>query len=103
MPDKPITEPKDEPTFEESLKENIYFTTRGCEERGSIKIDKTLFNFIYNISGMCTDKGETEDYFKNPRAMFVALDLIYKAFNEVEQSEREQERLRKQSPKKEGQ
>ncbi len=74
-----------EETFEEALENNIYFTLRGCKEKGNIKIPRTMFNFISNISGMCTDKCETEDFFKNPRTMYVALNLIYLAFDKIRQ------------------
>jgi hypothetical protein len=87
MPGEPVTEPEDEPDFQQSLKDNLYFTIRGTEEKGSIRLDKTLFNFIYDIAGTCTDPNETPDYYNNPRAMFVALDLIYKALDETERSE----------------
>ncbi|MCJ7634108.1 hypothetical protein MUP77_17190 [Candidatus Bathyarchaeota archaeon] len=65
--------------LKEALEYNMYFTLRGCEASGHRKIPETLFRFIGNIAGLCTDKYESEDYYKNPRAMFVALDLIYKA------------------------
>ena len=73
----------EEETFEDALEDNIYFTLRGCEEKGKIKIRRTIFNFISNISGMCTDKCESEDFFKNPRTMFVSLNLIYLALEKI--------------------
>lgn len=77
-----------EQTFEEKLEENIYFTLRGCSGKGTVQIPKTIFNFIYNISGTCTDSNETEDFYMNPRAMFVALDLIYVALDEIRKEQK---------------
>jgi hypothetical protein len=68
--------------FREKLENNRYFTTRGCMEDGSLKIEKWKINFIHNIAGSCTDECESEDFYKNPRAMFVALDLIYELLEE---------------------
>ena len=57
---------------------NIYFNMDGCEcLKGNICIPKEWFTQILNWSGACTDSSESEDYYKNPRAMYVALDLIY--------------------------
>ena len=70
-------------SFKEKLDENIYFTLRGCRENGFVKVPRTIINFMSNISGTCTDPNETEDFYKNPRAMFVALDLIYEALEEI--------------------
>lgn len=77
-----------EQAVEEKLEEQIYFTLRGCRGTGTVEIPKTLFNFIYNISGTCTDSNETEDYYKNPRAMFVALDLIYIVLDEIRKEQK---------------
>ncbi len=75
---KPETE-----LFEETLEDNLYFTVRGCRENGSIKMPRTTFNFIKNISGECTESNSGPDHYNNPRAMFVALDLIYKALDTI--------------------
>lgn len=77
---KPETE-----LFEETLEDNLYFTERGCEEMGRIRVPKTTFNFIKNISGECTDANSGPDYYNNPRAMFVALDLIYKSLDTIQE------------------
>ena len=83
MPGEPVTEPEDEPTFEDSLAESKLFTLRGCEEKGEITIPKTLFNFIYNVSAYCTDsEANDKKIFDNKEAMFEALDLIYKVLDE---------------------
>ena len=74
---KPETE-----LFEETLEDNLYFTLRGCREAGIIKIPKTTFK---NISGECTESNSGPDYYNNPRAMFVALDLIYKALDTIQE------------------
>jgi len=73
-----------EKSFEEKLDENIYFTLRGCKENGTVKVPKTIFNFVRNIAGECTDSHSGPDFYKNPRAMFVALDLIYSVLDEIE-------------------
>jgi len=67
----------------EAIEDNIYFGLNGCDAPGVAKLPETFFRFIGDIAGMCTDKSETPDYYNNPRAMFVALDLIYKACQEV--------------------
>lgn len=78
-----VNEPKDEPTFEESLKASKRFTFRGCEEEGFIAIPKTLFNFMLNVSAYCTDSEANEEgFYNNKKAMFEALDLFYKALDE---------------------
>jgi len=63
--------------FADKMENNLYFTLRGCEQDGYYKVPKIAINSIINWAGVCTDPNETEDYYKNPRAMFVALDLIY--------------------------
>lgn len=63
--------------FKKALDENMYFSLRGCEEEGKQTLPKFVLNFISNVAGICTDSNEGEDYYKNARAMFVALDLIY--------------------------
>ena len=83
MPGEPVTEPEDEPNFQETLAKSKRFTMRGCTEEGKFRISKNLANFIYNISGYCTDPSEKTLYNK-PKAMFEALDLIYKAFDEIQ-------------------
>ena len=70
-------------SFQETIAKSKRFTLRGCEEEGNFRISKTLANFIYNISGYCTDPSEKTLY-NEPKVMFEALDLIYKAFNEIQ-------------------
>ena len=69
--------------FRELEQDNLYFTNRGCDVKGSVKIPLTWINRIMNWSGACTDPLEREDFYKNPRAMFVALDLIYRMLDSV--------------------
>lgn len=73
--------------FLEILDENLYFNMKGCESfKGSVSIPKEWYYQILNWAGACTDEGESEDYYKNPRAMFVALDLIYQLLDCLEVS-----------------
>jgi len=67
--------------FQDKMEHNMYFTLRGCEEKGYYKVPKILLNAFYNWSALCTDPKESEDFYKNPRAMFVALDLMYTMIN----------------------
>ena len=71
----------DDAAFEDVLAKSKRFTLRGCEEEGTITIPKTLFNFMYNISGYCTDSTE-KTLFNNRKAMLEALDLFYKILDE---------------------
>jgi hypothetical protein len=81
----------DESSFDEKIDANLYFTVRGCEEEGEETLPKWVVNFIQNVAGLCTDVGETGDFYKNPRAMFVALDLIYTLLEEQREDGHEQE------------
>ena len=57
----------------------------GCESlTGKVCIPEEWFTQILNWSGACTDPSESEDYYKNPRAMYVALDLIYQLLDCIE-------------------
>ena len=71
--------------FQEALEDNIYFNMRGCSVEGSIKIPREWFYQILNWSGECTEPNAGEDYYKNPRAMYVALDLIYRLLDCIEE------------------
>ena len=72
-------------TFNEALEDNLYFNMSGCERfTGLVKIPEEWFIQILNWAGACTDPSESEDFYKNPRAMFVALDLIYQLLNSIE-------------------
>ncbi len=66
-----------EEMFAEALEESPYWTLRGCNENGYVKVPKTLWNFIMNISGECTDYCNGPTYYRNPEVMFQALDIIY--------------------------
>jgi len=73
--------------FLEALDENMYFNMKGCENlKGSISVPKEWYFQILNWAGACTDSGESEDYYKNPRAMYVALDLIYRLLDSIEET-----------------
>jgi len=71
--------------FKEALDRNLYFTDEGTHVDGVVVIPQSFFNMVETWSAMCTDPSEGEDYYKNPRAMFVALDLIYRLLNSVEE------------------
>jgi len=71
--------------FEEALEENIYFTTEGIEEANTlITLPKSFVSIVKAWSAICTEPNEGEDYYRNPRAMFVALDLIYRLLDCLE-------------------
>ena len=72
-------------SFQEKHYRNMYFTLAGCEEDGFVKVPKIVIRAIMNWAGCCTDSNESEDYYKNPRAMFVALDLIYSLLDELQE------------------
>lgn len=63
--------------WQDKIEHNLYFTLRGCEQDGYYKVPKVVINSIMNWAGSCTNPTDGEDYYKNPRTMFVALDLIY--------------------------
>ena len=69
--------------FQDKLENNMYWTLRGCEVDGFYVIPKTALRAIMNWAGTSTDPHESEDYYKNPRAMFVALDMIYTLLEEL--------------------
>jgi hypothetical protein len=75
--------------FQEALEENMYFNMKGCESvKGTVAIPREWYYQILNWSGSCTDPNESEDYYKNPRAMFVALDLIYLLLDSINTSDK---------------
>lgn len=76
-----MEQPHIERTFEESHALSPYWTLRGCEIPGYHIVSETILNFIQNISGNSTDP--YDDLFKNPDAMFDALNLIYQILEQA--------------------
>ena len=71
--------------FQETLEDTLYFNMSGCENlKGRVSLPEEWFYQIMNWAGACTDSGEGEDFYKNPRAMYVALDLIYQLLDCIE-------------------
>lgn len=68
-------------SFKEALQKSKYWTLRGCEMQGFSLVDRTILLFIQNIAGTATDPDD--EYFKNPEAMFEALDLIWKILEDA--------------------
>jgi hypothetical protein len=82
MPGEPVTEPEDEPDFEEALEKSKFWNLDTYEEDENVTIPKNIVRFLWNISGYCTDPCDKELY-KNSEAMFEALDLVYLALDEA--------------------
>ena len=70
--------------FEDALDRQIYHSLWGCDQEGSYIFPKTAYRAIMNWCGNCTDPANGPDYFNNPRAMFAALNLIYKLLDELQ-------------------
>ena len=71
--------------FEETLEDNLYFTDEGIEDDGCwVTIPKKYISMVKTWSALCIDPNEGEDYYKNPRAMFMALLLIYRLTDSIE-------------------
>jgi hypothetical protein len=74
-------------SFKHTYEGNLYWTLRGCETKGTVTVPKTAINAIMNWAGACTDPDEGPDYYNNPRAMYVALDLIYRLLDTLHHAE----------------
>lgn len=70
-------------TLEETLESAKFFTFRGCVGIGEYRVPKIHINAILNWSGNCTDPFDADNY-KNPDAMFEALDLIFKVLQPLQ-------------------
>lgn len=81
---EPVTEPEDEPNMQETINQSEYWEfdpDLNFEKYETVTIPKNLVRFLWNISGSCTDTSE-KGLYKNRKAMFEALDIIYKALDE---------------------
>jgi len=72
-----------ETSLEETLEGAKHFNFKGIPGVGEYRIPKVYINAIINWSGYCTDPHDIDTY-KNPEAMFEALDLIYKILDPVQ-------------------
>jgi len=72
-----------ETSLEETLENAKHFNFRGIPGKGEYRIPKVYINAIINWSGYCTDPHDLDTY-KNPEAMFEALDLIYKILDPIQ-------------------
>lgn len=80
---EPVTEPEDEPTMQETIDQSEYWAFDPAFEKNEIvTMPKNLVRFLWNISGCCTDPSDKRLY-NNRKAMFEALDIIYKAIDEA--------------------
>ena len=94
---EPVTEPEDEPTMQETLDQSEYWVfdpDLNFEKDETVTIPKNLVRFLWNISGSCTDTSE-KGLYKNRKAMFEALDIIYKALDEHLELDKQQEKENK--------
>lgn len=85
MPGEPVTEPEDgETTMQETINQSEYWEfdpNLNFEKDESVVIPKNIARFLWNISGCCTDPSD-KGLYNNRKAMFEALDIIYKALDE---------------------
>lgn len=86
MPGEPVTEPADvdEPDFQETVNKSEFweFDPECKFEKGeTVTMPKNVVRFLWNISGCCTDPSD-KGLYNNRKAMFEALDIIYKAIDE---------------------
>jgi len=72
--------------FLDAHEEQIYHSLGGCEIPGFFLVPKTVIRAIENWCGNCTDPYNGPDHFNNPRAMFTALNLIYKLLDELQRA-----------------
>ncbi len=72
--------------FWDTHENQSYHSLGGCEERGRLLVPKTVVRAIMNWCGNCTDPNNGPDHFNNPRAMFTALNLIYKLLEETQEA-----------------
>jgi len=70
-------------TLAETLETAKFFTFRGCVGKGEYRVPKIYINAILNWVGNCTDPFDIDNY-KNPDAMFEALDLIFKVLQPLQ-------------------
>ena len=73
-----------EMSFSELHDTQMYHTMSGCVSTndGKVTIHEGIVRAIMNWCGNCTDPANGPDYYNNPRAMFTALNLIYKLLEE---------------------
>lgn len=70
-------------TLEETLETAKFFTFKGCVGKGEYRVPRIYINAILNWAGNCTDPFDVDNY-KNPEAMFEALDLIFKVLQPLQ-------------------
>ena len=68
-------------SFVEAHAESPFWTLRGCEMPGYAIVSETILTFIQNISGTVTDPNDK--FYNQPKAMFDALNLIYKILEDA--------------------
>jgi hypothetical protein len=103
MPGEPVTEPVDEEElgFQETVDQSEYWEfDPNClfEKNETVTIPKNIARFLWNISGCCTDPSD-KGLYNNRKAMFEALDIIYKALDEAihdNQTDHKEESARKE-------
>jgi hypothetical protein len=84
MQGEPVTEPEDEADFQTTVNESEYWEfdpNLNFEKDETVTMPKNLVRFLWNISGCCTDSAD-KGLYNNRKAMFEALDIIYKALDE---------------------
>ena len=75
---------KEDWDLQKAILHSPFWTLWGCDRKGTLAVDETIIAFIKAISGDATEPNS--GLYKNPDAMYNALDLIYMIIDEAQEN-----------------